>query len=55
MRKKRAILVITLLLCVATIGIGLLTNMQGADQLFQNDNPQLYTETETASFFGAHP
>lgn len=41
---KRFLLLLTFLLCVATLCIGLLTNMQGADHRFENNNPHLYAQ-----------
>jgi hypothetical protein len=46
---RRLLLTLTTLLCVASIGIGLLTNMQGADYRFENNNPDLYAKI--ACFF----
>lgn len=50
---RRFLSMVTFFLCVASISIGLLTNMQGADKRFEANNPQLYSEL--VDFFGYHP
>ena len=49
---RKALSVLVILLCVSSITVGLLTNMQGADHRFENNNPTLYYEI--ANFF-SHP
>ena len=50
---RRFLLFLTFLLCTATICIGLLTNMQGADHRFETNNPHLYAQI--AAFFERYP
>jgi hypothetical protein len=50
---RRALSIVVTLLCVVSISIGLLTNMQGADKRFENNNPRLYAEM--IDFFDGQP
>jgi hypothetical protein len=45
--EKRLILILTTILCAATLCIGLLVNLQGADYRFQKNNPVLFEEIST--------
>ncbi|MHC1781426.1 MAG: hypothetical protein AB9891_01460 [Anaerolineaceae bacterium] len=50
---RRALSAVVVLLCMVSIVIGLLTNMQGADKRFENNNPRLYGQM--IDFFDGQP
>ncbi len=50
---RRALSALVILLCTASIVIGLLANMQGADQRFEANNPRLYGQM--IDFFDGRP